>query len=282
MTKNRKLRKRDLEQISSYLDGELKDRDLQRFEARLVEDVTLQTALKEMADTKHLLRQLPQVRPPKHFILSPEMVGQKPALNLFPIFRFATVIATALFAVLVGTDTFLFSGSAVPQASSVEERVGETAFDQVSPSAEMLAEEFTAGAEEPLMDESPAGGAEGEALPEQAIGPAETPPENAARGTGERPAPGILTQSPSIQASEEITPTPSEEFTAPTFTPTVEPQSEDAASVPPEAPSPATTEETVESPPSSDGISPLRIAEISFGGAALLLAVATFLLRRTD
>jgi hypothetical protein len=282
MTKNRKLRKRDLEQISAYLDRELKDRDLQRFEARLVEDSSLQTALKEMADTKHLLRQLPQVRPPKHFILSPEMVGQKPALNLFPVFRFATVIATALFAVLVGTDAFLLSGSAVPQSSSVEERLGETAFDQVSPSAEMPAEELAAAAEEPLMDESPAEGAEAEALPEQAIGLAETPTEDLARETGERPGPGFLTQSPAIQASEEVTPTPSEASFTPTATSTVKPQSDDTATVPPEPPAPGPTEASVEMPTSSGEIGPLRIAEIAFGGAALLLAVATFLLRRAD
>jgi hypothetical protein len=54
--------------------------------------------LKELRQTRGLLRQLPQRRAPRNFTLTPKMVGQKPPLpRTYPAFRFASVLATLLF-----------------------------------------------------------------------------------------------------------------------------------------------------------------------------------------
>jgi hypothetical protein len=89
---------RDVEKLSAYLDGQLKPSEIVRLESRLQSDPELATILKELRQTRSLLRQLPQRRAPRNFTLTPKMVGQKPPLpRTYPVFRFATVLATLLF-----------------------------------------------------------------------------------------------------------------------------------------------------------------------------------------
>jgi hypothetical protein len=88
---------RDVEKLSAYLDGQLKPSELARLESRLQTDPELASILKELRQTRGLLRQLPQRRAPRNFTLTPKMVGQKPPLpRTYPAFRFATVLATLL------------------------------------------------------------------------------------------------------------------------------------------------------------------------------------------
>ncbi len=88
---------RDVEQLSAYLDGQLKPSDMTRLEARLQTDPELASILKELRQARSALRQLPQRRAPRNFTLTPKMVGQKPPLpRTYPVFRFATVLATLL------------------------------------------------------------------------------------------------------------------------------------------------------------------------------------------
>jgi hypothetical protein len=110
-----KIRRRDLEQISAYLDGELSENDARRVEARIQTDATLRWVLQELQTTHKMIADLPEVRPPRNFTLTPEMAGVRRRINLYPVFRFATVIATAAFAVLVGADALTSPGFVATQ-----------------------------------------------------------------------------------------------------------------------------------------------------------------------
>ena len=88
---------RDVEKLSAYLDGQLKPSEVARLEARLQTEPELASILKDLRETRGVLRQLPQRRAPRNFTLTPKMVGQKPPMpRAYPTFRFATVLATLL------------------------------------------------------------------------------------------------------------------------------------------------------------------------------------------
>ena len=88
---------RDVEKLSAYLDGQLKPSEAARLESRLQTEPELASILKDLRQTRSLLRQLPQRRAPRNFTLTPKMVGQKPPMpRAYPTFRFATVLATLL------------------------------------------------------------------------------------------------------------------------------------------------------------------------------------------
>lgn len=88
---------RDVEQLSAYLDGQLKPSEIARLESRLQADPALASVLKDLRQARGILRQLPHRRAPRNFTLTPKMVGLKPPLpRTYPVFRFATVLATLL------------------------------------------------------------------------------------------------------------------------------------------------------------------------------------------
>jgi hypothetical protein len=92
------MNRRDIELLSAYLDGELKPSDSAKLESRLTTDPELASALNDLRTTRTLLRKLPQRRAPRNFTLSRKMAGQNPPVQrVYPIFRFATAVATFLF-----------------------------------------------------------------------------------------------------------------------------------------------------------------------------------------
>lgn len=92
------MNQRDLELLSSYLDGEIKPSDSARLEARLRSDPELASVLNDLRAARTLLRKLPQRRAPRNFTLTRKMVGQNPPLpRAYPAFRFVTALATLLF-----------------------------------------------------------------------------------------------------------------------------------------------------------------------------------------
>ncbi|HXD10381.1 MAG TPA: hypothetical protein VN653_09990, partial [Anaerolineales bacterium] len=97
----------DLELLSAYLDGQLKPSDITRLEARFQSDPQLVSVLNDLRSTRNLLRKLPARRAPRNFTLTRKMVGQNPPLpRAFPIFRFATTLATLLFVFSFGVNSF--------------------------------------------------------------------------------------------------------------------------------------------------------------------------------
>ncbi len=86
----------DYELISAYLDGELNRKSEIELKSRLARDVELSAALKDIAQTRYLIRNMPDVKVPRSFILTAKMVGKtgdKP--NFFPRFMLRTLQLSA-------------------------------------------------------------------------------------------------------------------------------------------------------------------------------------------
>src|ERR671922_2098405 len=92
------MNRRDIELLSSYLDGQLKPSETARLEARLSTDPSLRAVLDDLRSARGLLRQLPMRKAPRNFTLTPKMVGKNPPLpRSYPAFRFVTALATLMF-----------------------------------------------------------------------------------------------------------------------------------------------------------------------------------------
>ncbi len=91
------MKQRDIELLSSYLDGQLGSADASRLEARLRTDPEMRSVLQDLRGARSLLRQLPMRKAPRNFTLTPKMVGKNPPLpRSYPLFKFAAGLATAL------------------------------------------------------------------------------------------------------------------------------------------------------------------------------------------
>lgn len=110
------LSERDLEQLSAYLDGELSDRERAQLEARLEEEGRLRGALEELQGAVGFIRRLPQVRPPRNYTLTPQVVGQRETTWRFPMLQFATAVAALLLVMVVGLDAVTSGAGAFPSA----------------------------------------------------------------------------------------------------------------------------------------------------------------------
>ncbi|MGZ9225278.1 MAG: anti-sigma factor family protein [Anaerolineales bacterium] len=100
------MNQRDIELLSSYLDGQLKpDAERARLQARLSSDPDLRAVLDDLRSARGLLRQLPMRKAPRNFTLTPKMVGKNPPLpRAYPAFRFVTALATFLVFFTVGLN----------------------------------------------------------------------------------------------------------------------------------------------------------------------------------
>jgi anti-sigma factor RsiW len=91
------MKQRDLDLLSSYLDGQLKPSDSARLERRLASDSDLRAVLDDLRSARGLLRQLPMRKAPRNFTLTPRMVGKNPPLpRTYPTFKFVTALASLL------------------------------------------------------------------------------------------------------------------------------------------------------------------------------------------
>jgi hypothetical protein len=88
----------DAEILSAYLDGQLSPTEGARLETRLASDAGLQAVLEQLRQARGVLRQLPRRRAPRNFTLSPlDARIRAPVPALFPVLRFASVLASLLF-----------------------------------------------------------------------------------------------------------------------------------------------------------------------------------------
>ena len=97
------MRPQEWQSLSAYIDNQLSPREKAALEKRLAKNPDLQKALEELRQTKSLLHKLPNIRVPRNFTLSPDMVtAQKPAIGqLFPIFSLSSALATVLLVVSI-------------------------------------------------------------------------------------------------------------------------------------------------------------------------------------
>jgi hypothetical protein len=91
------MKQRDIELLSSYLDGQLSSSDSAHLETRLRTDPDLRSVLHDLRGARSLLRQLPMRKAPRNFTLTPKMVGKNPPLpRSYPVFKFTAAFATIL------------------------------------------------------------------------------------------------------------------------------------------------------------------------------------------
>jgi anti-sigma factor RsiW len=141
------MNRRDLELLSSYLDGQLKPSETARLEARLSTDPNLRAVLDDLRSARGLLRQLPLRKAPRNFTLTPKMVGKNPPLpRSYPAFRFVTALASLMLFFTLGLN---FLG---PQMASS----GYSGFGGGGAPEVFSAEEAPAAAPEAAMSEPPA------------------------------------------------------------------------------------------------------------------------------
>ncbi|HJS20618.1 MAG TPA: hypothetical protein VJ785_17865 [Anaerolineales bacterium] len=140
------MKQRDIELLSSYLDGQLSAVDSARLEARLRTEPDLRSVLQDLRGARSLLRQLPMRKAPRSFRLTPQMVGKDPPLpRSYPVFKFATTLATVLLFFTFGLN---FLG---PQLASQP-----PAFGMGGGAPDTFSAESAQLATEPLLAEMPA------------------------------------------------------------------------------------------------------------------------------
>jgi len=99
------MKQRDLELLSSYLDGQLSPSDATRLEARLLVEPDLRSVLRDLRSARSMLRQLPMRKAPRSFKLTPKMVGKNPPLpRAYPAFRFTSALATIMLFISMGLN----------------------------------------------------------------------------------------------------------------------------------------------------------------------------------
>src|SRR5688572_22546002 len=99
------MKQRDLELLSSYLDGQLSPSDSARLESRLASDRNLRAVMDDLSEARSLLRRLPSRKAPRNFTLTRKMVGQNPPMpRAYSAFRFVTTLATLLLFFTVGLN----------------------------------------------------------------------------------------------------------------------------------------------------------------------------------
>ena len=292
-----KIRRRDLEQISAYLDGELSENDARRVEARIQTDVTLRRVLRELQTTRKMIADLPEIRLPRNFTLTPEIAGVRQRINLYPVFRFATVIATAAFAVLVGADALTSRGfvatQEVPEAARMVLESEVDAEDLAGVAVEE-AEVFEAPMEDAVI--GAAADETVEAAPEF-FAPEGSPDQRQAVITPDETGfPGFGTDAGGESLAEQTKVEPTHVVEGTLVAGDEIDATDDIPNLqePPEAAAPPTIAEDeptaiIEVVPAPILIEPeeqepetnlLRIAEVGIGALALISAILTWILRR--
>ncbi len=277
-----KLSNRDWVQLSSYLDGEMNLRELNRTEERLKKEPALQLALEELRQTKITLQNTPKLRVPHNFILTPMMVGIKANPRQVRGFRLVSALMSFLLIGVLVLDfgrTFV-SGSLAPAAPKevMLEAFSDSAADALEEPALMEAEgamesdraldETEAGA--PLVEEAPAPQEVAEVMEEgESLGTAQ---EAESRSTEEEALDAAANQADKSQedgaADEQAL--PSQTF-APEITETPVPQSTTSVYFP---------DEEIRRIERSPSIDPFRILEMILGFGALAFGIAAWLIKR--
>jgi hypothetical protein len=138
------LSSRDWELLSSYIDGQLSNGKRAQLEARLQVNPDLRAALDDLTRTRAMLRSLPRVKVPRSFKLTPEMVGQREPRRLYPFFQLASALTSVMLVLVLLTDFLGFSiqaplGGMASQAP--EPMASETFMEDVPPG--ILADEYS-------------------------------------------------------------------------------------------------------------------------------------------
>lgn len=92
---------RDWETLSEYLDDQLNAPERHELESRLTKNPELKQGLEELRSMRMILRNLPKLRAPRNFTLTPSMAGQRVGASTssgaYPVLRLASMLATLFF-----------------------------------------------------------------------------------------------------------------------------------------------------------------------------------------
>jgi len=104
MMNNRRLKDKDWQIISAYLDGQLTEKQEMAFEIRLTQETELRDALRQIQWTKSVLRKAPRRKVPHHFILTQQMAVEAKRRKNRVIRQYGLVsgIASLTFLILAG------------------------------------------------------------------------------------------------------------------------------------------------------------------------------------
>lgn len=113
---------RDLELLSTHLDGQLTPGEAEALLARLEREPALTAAFKQLQRTRTALRRAPQRRVPRSFTLTAKMAGERvrSGLGTWSGFNFASALA-ALALILVLVTDFSYNGLPVLGAPTAQE-----------------------------------------------------------------------------------------------------------------------------------------------------------------
>ncbi len=297
---------RDLERLSAYLDGELTPKEAAEVEARLESEPILRQELQALKRTVETLAAAPQLRPPRAFSLTAEMVGMRRRRSGYPILQLSTALATLAFFVIVGADVLsstalggapalqpeaMFREAAAPEkapALAVEQPVGEAESQAEAVSAlptgtpmprgtQPPAELEAIAADEEQAKENAEWAAEADRL---ALEPEEVPAEDEVLQEAEEEGVGLI-------AGEEggslATPAPTAEMAEPEAGEELAEEVEEE--LPPIEPAAGyfAERETVEALARGEGFPSraiFRWAEIILGGLVIVLAALNLRVRR--
>jgi hypothetical protein len=152
---------RDIEHLSSYLDGQLSPSESARLESRIASDPELASAFNDIRAARGILRKLPSRKAPRNFTLTRQMVGLKPPLpRSYSFFRFSTAFATILFALTFAANGLtqlppISFGASAPMAAAPQEAYGIGGGPAATEAPATAAEAFAA-TEAPATTTTPA------------------------------------------------------------------------------------------------------------------------------
>lgn len=134
--------RKDLSQLSAYIDGELSRRDEDLLKRKIQSDSQLQSALDQLRLTKRVLQSTPTLSVPRNFELTPELVGQKQKRPTAAGYRLAAAMMSFLLIGVLVLDfgRFFLGGAMAPAAPIMEEVMLESVAKEVSEPAHVETE----------------------------------------------------------------------------------------------------------------------------------------------
>lgn len=274
-----KISNRDWIQLSSYLDGELDPREINKIEERLKKEPALQLALEELNQTKKTLQQTPKLKIPRNFILTPAMIGVSTRPQPARGFRLVSALMTFLLIGVLVLDfgRFFMIGAMAPAAPKelLLEAVSDSAVEALEEPA-LLEAEADKDADRALAEpEAGAPQEEASAVAAETVDEGESvgfAQEAESKSTVEGSADTAANQADEWQAEEAV-----EELALPsqTFTPDI------VGTPEPQPPiSELVLDEEIHELEEIPSIDPFRVLEIILGFGAIAFGFAAWVIKR--
>jgi hypothetical protein len=197
---------RDLETLSTYMDGQLNQIEQARLEARLQKDPDLRRVYEQLYRTRLVLRSLPRMRAPRNYTLSPRRAPARTNLaQTYPVLRLVTALASFLLVFALLGDFLVFRPASqfvgiADQAAQAPAAIMEAPLAATQESTEMPALEAPPPAGEErqptseMLEAAPAAPIEERQALEQAKQLPSIQAEGHVSVTGEQPARARLTE----------------------------------------------------------------------------------------